>query len=70
MAKQDPIRRSRRLLSPEQKWEIFLEINTGDLTQADAARVNGAQAQPAQPSLDVGRQCRRGGCHDDCPSMA
>ena len=38
MAKQDPMRRSRRLLSPEQKWEIFLEVTTGELTQADAAR--------------------------------
>jgi transposase len=33
-----PIRRQRRLLSPEQKWEIWLEVTTGELTQADAAR--------------------------------
>ena len=44
MAKQDPMRRSRRLLSPEQKWEIFLEVTTGELTQADAARKWGVDA--------------------------
>jgi len=38
MAEQGPIRRQRRLLSPEQKWEIWLETATGELTQADAAR--------------------------------
>lgn len=31
-------RRRRRLLSPEQKWEIFLEVASQELTQADAAR--------------------------------
>ena len=31
-------RRKRRLLSPEQKWEIFLEVTSRELTQADAAR--------------------------------
>ena len=30
--------RSRRVLSPETKWEIFLKVTTGELTQADAAR--------------------------------
>ncbi len=35
---QGPIRRPRRLLSPEQKWEIWLEVTSGELTQADAAR--------------------------------
>jgi transposase-like protein len=44
MAKQDPMRRSRRLLSPEQKWEIWLEVTTGELTQADAARKWGVDA--------------------------
>jgi hypothetical protein len=38
MAKHDPMHRSRRLLSPAQKWEIFLEVTAGELTQADAAR--------------------------------
>lgn len=33
-----PMRRQRRQLTPEQKWEIFLEVTTGELTQADAAR--------------------------------
>lgn len=28
----------RRQLSPEQKWEIFLEVTSKELTQADAAR--------------------------------
>lgn len=31
-------RRRRRLLSPEEKWEIFLEVTSRELTQADAAR--------------------------------
>lgn len=44
MADQNPMRRSRRLLSPEQKWEIWLEVTTGELTQADAARKWGVDA--------------------------
>ncbi len=44
MAKQHPMRRSRRLLTPEQKWEIWLEVTTGELTQADAARKWGVDA--------------------------
>ncbi len=28
----------RRQLSPEEKWQAFLEITTGELTQRDAAR--------------------------------
>ena len=31
-------RRQRRLLSPEEKWEIFLEVCSQELSQADAAR--------------------------------
>jgi transposase-like protein len=31
-------RRKRRLLSPEEKWEAFLEVTSRELTQADAAR--------------------------------
>lgn len=31
-------RRKRRQLTPEQKWEIFLEVTSQELTQADAAR--------------------------------
>lgn len=34
----DPRRRQRRVLSPEQKWQAWLEVTTGELTQADAAR--------------------------------
>lgn len=34
----DPRRRRRRVLSPEQKWQAWLEVTTGELTQADAAR--------------------------------
>ena len=30
--------RKRRQLSPEEKWEIFLEVTSQELTQADAAR--------------------------------
>ena len=31
-------RRARRQLSPEEKWEIFLEVTSQELSQADAAR--------------------------------
>ena len=39
-----PGRRKRRLLSPEEKWEIFLEVTYQELTQADAARKWGVDA--------------------------
>ena len=39
-----PGRRKRRLLSPEEKWEIFLEVTSQELTQADAARKWGVDA--------------------------
>jgi len=35
---QGPMRRQRRLLSPEEKWQIWLEVASGELTQADAGR--------------------------------
>ncbi|MDQ3678825.1 MAG: hypothetical protein M3401_18850 [Actinomycetota bacterium] len=35
---QDGMRRRRRQLSPEEKWELFLEVTAQELTQADAAR--------------------------------
>jgi len=35
---QNGMRRRRRQLSPEEKWELFLEVTCGQLTQADAAR--------------------------------
>ena len=31
-------RRARRQLSPEEKWEIFLEVTSQEISQADAAR--------------------------------
>jgi hypothetical protein len=31
-------RRPRRQLSPEEKWEIFLEVTSQEISQADAAR--------------------------------
>lgn len=31
-------RRRPRVLSPETKWEIFLQITAGEITQAEAAR--------------------------------
>jgi len=31
-------RRKGRQLSPEEKWEVFLEVTSQELTQADAAR--------------------------------
>jgi transposase len=34
-------RRARRQLSPEEKWEVFLEVTCQELSQADAARKYG-----------------------------
>jgi len=31
-------RPKRRRLSPEEKWQVFLEVTAGEITQADAAR--------------------------------
>src|SRR5947199_10614318 len=31
-------RRARRQLTPEEKWEVFLEVTSQELSQADAAR--------------------------------
>jgi len=31
-------RRKRRVLPPETKWEIFLNVTSGEISQADAAR--------------------------------
>lgn len=31
-------RKARRMLSPEEKWEIFLEVTSQELSQSDAAR--------------------------------
>jgi transposase len=33
--------RNRRQLTPEEKWEIFLEVTSQEITQADAARKYG-----------------------------
>ncbi len=33
--------RKRRQLSPEEKWEIFLEVTSQEISQADAARKYG-----------------------------
>lgn len=30
--------RKRRVLSPETKWEVFLQVTSGEMSQADAAR--------------------------------
>ena len=34
-------RRQRRQLTPEEKWEVFLEVTWQELSQADAARMWG-----------------------------
>ena len=31
-------RRTRRQLTPEEKWDVFLEVSSQELSQADAAR--------------------------------
>lgn len=40
----DPRRRRRRVLSPEQKWQAWLDVASGEMTQADAARKLGVDA--------------------------
>ena len=35
---QNGMRRRRRQLSPEEKWQVFLEVTTGQLSQSDCAR--------------------------------
>jgi transposase-like protein len=35
---QESRRSRRRVLSPEEQWEMFLEVTSQDLTQADVAR--------------------------------
>jgi transposase len=35
---QNGMRRGRRQLSPEEKWQVFLEVTTGQLSQSDCAR--------------------------------
>jgi transposase-like protein len=35
---ESPVRRGPRVLSPETKWEIFLQVTAGEIAQADAAR--------------------------------
>jgi len=52
--------RKRRQLSPEEKWEIFLEVTSQEISQADAARKYGvdvsviirlrASAKPGRPA--------------------
>ena len=34
-------RKARRQLSPEEKWEVFLEVTSQEISQADAARKYG-----------------------------
>jgi transposase len=34
-------RKSRRQLTPEEKWEVFLEVTSQEISQADAARKYG-----------------------------
>ena len=38
---EDDKRRRRRQLTPEEKWEIFLEVTSQEISQADAARKYG-----------------------------
>ena len=38
---EDDKRRRRRQLTPEEKWEIFLEVTSQEISQADSARKYG-----------------------------
>ena len=38
--------RKRRQLSPEEKWEIFLEVTSQEISQADAARKYERRCEP------------------------
>ncbi len=41
--------RKRRQPSPEEKWEVFLEVTSQELTQADAARAGASVGRAASP---------------------
>lgn len=38
MTRQGPMRRQPKTLTPEQKWDMYIEVMSGQITQADAAR--------------------------------
>jgi hypothetical protein len=47
--------RKRRQLSPEEKWEILLEVTSQEISQADAARNSYTRVAPADLSPAPGR---------------
>lgn len=51
-----PMRRTRRMLTPEQKWEIWLDVTTGELTQADKARKRGVDISTVIEVRKLARQ--------------
>ena len=53
--------RKRRQLSPEEKWEIFLEVTSQEISQADAARKYGVDVQRDHPVAGVGEGRGAGG---------
>src|SRR5947199_8810385 len=47
--------RKRRQLSPEEKWEIFLEVTSQEISQADAARKWGVDVSTVLRIRQLGR---------------
>ena len=45
-----PMRRQRRMLTPEEKWQVWLEVSSGELTQTDAARKWASTSPPSSSS--------------------
>ena len=54
-------RRPRRQLSPEEKWEVFLEVTSQEISQADAARKYGVDVSRDRPAAGVGEGRRARG---------
>ncbi len=52
---EDGMRRKRRQLSPEEKWEVFLEVTSQQLSQADAARKVGRRCKRCDSAAGVGQ---------------
>jgi transposase-like protein len=51
--------RRRRQLSPEEKWEVFLEVTSQEISQADAARKWGVDVSVIIRLRALAKDCSR-----------
>jgi transposase-like protein len=59
MMQEGPGRRQRRQLSPEEKWQVFLEVASQQLSQADAARNWGVDVSAVVKLRRLAKDCAR-----------